>query len=82
MAIETSVVVSAFAGLASFLSPCILPILPAFISYLSGTTISEIQNSSPTTTISEIKSENGKSRNVGVGVNSRNKNRRRSSRHN
>ena len=67
MAIETSVVVSAFAGLASFLSPCILPILPAFISYLSGTTISEIQNSSPTTTISEIKSENGKSRNVGGG---------------
>ena len=68
MAIETSVVVSALAGLASFLSPCILPILPAFISYLSGTTISEIQNSSPTTTttnISEIKSENGKSRNVG-----------------
>lgn len=67
MAIETSVVVSAFAGLASFLSPCILPILPAFISYLSGTTISEIQNSSPTTTISEIKRENGKSRNVGGG---------------
>ena len=67
MAIETSVVVSALAGLASFLSPCILPILPAFISYLSGTTISEIQNSTPTTTISEIKSENGKSRNVGGG---------------
>ena len=69
MAIETSVVVSALAGLASFLSPCILPILPAFISYLSGTTISEIQNSSPTTTtnISEIKSENRKSRNVGGG---------------
>ena len=57
--------VSALAGLASFLSPCILPILPAFISYLSGTTISEIQNSSPTTTISETKSENGKSRNMG-----------------
>jgi len=67
MAIETSVVVSALAGLASFLSPCILPILPAFISYLSGTTISEIQNSSPTTTISETKNENGKSRNVGGG---------------
>lgn len=71
MAIETSVVVSALAGLASFLSPCILPILPAFISYLSGTTISEIQNSSRTTTtttnISEIKSENSKSRKVGDG---------------
>jgi cytochrome c-type biogenesis protein len=69
MTIETSVVVSALAGLASFLSPCILPILPAFISYLSGTTICEIQNSSPTTTtnINEIKSENRKSRNVGGG---------------
>ena len=65
MTIETSVLVSALAGLASFLSPCILPILPAFISYLSGTTISEIQNSSPTTNLGEIKSENGKSRNVG-----------------
>ncbi len=67
MTIETSVVVSALAGLASFLSPCILPILPAFISYLSGTTISEIQNSTPTTNINEIKSENSKSRNVGGG---------------
>ena len=67
MAIETSVVVSALAGLASFLSPCILPILPAFISYLSGTTISEIQNSSPTTNLSEIKSENSKSRDVSGG---------------
>jgi len=67
MTIETSVVVSALAGLASFLSPWILPILPAFISYLSGTTISEIQNSTPTTNINEIKSENRKSRNVGGG---------------
>ena len=67
MTIETSVLVSALAGLASFLSPCILPILPAFISYLSGTTISEIQNSTPTTNINEIKSENRKSRNVGGG---------------
>jgi cytochrome c biogenesis protein CcdA len=37
MVLETSVLVSAGAGLASFLSPCILPILPGFISYLSGT---------------------------------------------
>jgi cytochrome c-type biogenesis protein len=74
MVIETSVVVSALAGLASFLSPCILPILPAFISYLSGTTINEIQNSSPaataTTTISEIKDTNRKYRNGG-GVSQR-----------
>lgn len=54
MAVETSVLVSAGAGLASFLSPCILPILPGFISYLSGTAINEAKNSiqdTPTTTI-------------------------------
>lgn len=66
MVIETTTVVSALAGLASFISPCILPILPAFISYLSGTTISEIQNSTTiaTTAISEVKSLNGESRNM------------------
>ena len=41
--VEASVLVSALAGAGSFFSPCILPILPAFISYLSGTTLSEVQ---------------------------------------
>ena len=31
------------AGIISFLSPCILPLIPAFISYLSGITIEEMQ---------------------------------------
>ena len=44
MVVETSVLVSALAGAGSFFSPCILPIVPAFISYLSGTTLSEVQN--------------------------------------
>lgn len=44
--VEINVVVSALAGAGSFFSPCILPILPAFISYLSGTTLYEVQNSS------------------------------------
>ena len=43
--VEINVVVSALAGAGSFFSPCILPILPAFISYLSGTTLNEVQNS-------------------------------------
>lgn len=42
--VDTSVLVSALAGTGSFFSPCILPIVPAFVSYLSGTTLSEIQN--------------------------------------
>src|ERR671917_892491 len=43
--VEVNILVSALAGAGSFFSPCILPILPAFISYLSGTTLHEVQNS-------------------------------------
>src|SRR6266498_229001 len=42
--VDPAVLVSALAGAGSFFSPCILPILPAFISYLSGTTLNEIRN--------------------------------------
>src|SRR5919202_204026 len=45
MPVETTVLVSALAGLGSFLSPCILPILPGFISYLSGTAANEAKDS-------------------------------------
>lgn len=44
MTVETGVLVSALAGAGSFFSPCILPIVPAFVSYLSGTTLSEVKN--------------------------------------
>jgi cytochrome c-type biogenesis protein len=47
--VEINVIVSALAGAGSFFSPCILPILPAFISYLSGTTLHEVQNSNNNT---------------------------------
>jgi cytochrome c-type biogenesis protein len=56
LVIETSVLVSAGAGLASFLSPCILPILPGFISYLSGTAINEAKNSTQDTSTNSIPS--------------------------
>ena len=52
--LDYSILVSALAGLGSFFSPCILPILPAFISYLAGNTINEIQtkaNERPATSI-------------------------------
>jgi cytochrome c-type biogenesis protein len=41
---EANIIVSAAAGLASFLSPCILPILPGFISYLSGSAANEAKS--------------------------------------
>lgn len=47
--VEVNVLVSALAGAGSFFSPCILPILPAFISYLSSTTLNELQNNVGTT---------------------------------
>ena len=44
--LDYGILLSALAGLGSFFSPCILPILPAFISYLAGNTINEIQTTS------------------------------------
>jgi len=66
MVLETSVLVSAGAGLASFLSPCILPILPGFISYLSGTAIDEAKNSiQDTSTTTTTDASNEKARDIG-----------------
>jgi cytochrome c-type biogenesis protein len=44
LAIEISILISALAGLGSFLSPCILPIIPGFLSYLSSASIREATN--------------------------------------
>jgi cytochrome c-type biogenesis protein len=46
--VEASILVSALAGAGSFFSPCVLPIIPAFVSYLSGTTLSELQGAGGT----------------------------------
>lgn len=34
----------ALAGLASFLSPCVLPLVPPYLSYIGGTTFEELSN--------------------------------------
>ena len=41
MTSELSIVVAFSAGLVSFLSPCILPIIPGFLSYLAGSSLSD-----------------------------------------
>jgi cytochrome c-type biogenesis protein len=64
MVLEPSVLVSAGAGLASFLSPCILPILPGFISYLSGTAINEAKNSIQDTSSTTPDTSNEKAGNI------------------
>ena len=49
LAIESSILISALAGLGSFLSPCILPIIPGFLSYLSSSSIKEAANNDGST---------------------------------
>ena len=34
---EPTLILAAIAGLASFLSPCMLPVIPAFLAQLAGT---------------------------------------------
>ena len=36
-------VIAFLAGIGSFFAPCILPMVPAFLAYISGTTLSEIK---------------------------------------
>lgn len=40
---EITIAVAALAGLGSFLAPCILPVIPAFLAYISGTTLTDLQ---------------------------------------
>lgn len=39
---EITLAIAALAGLGSFVAPCILPMVPAFLAYISGTTITEL----------------------------------------
>ena len=48
---ELTIGIAALAGLGSFLAPCILPMIPAFLAYISGTTLSELQRSGGTVNI-------------------------------
>jgi len=39
---EITLAVAGLAGLGSFIAPCILPMIPAFLSYISGSTLSDL----------------------------------------
>ena len=40
---DISLLLAFSAGLLSFLSPCVLPLVPAYITYLTGTSVSELK---------------------------------------
>jgi cytochrome c-type biogenesis protein len=44
MTSNITLITSFFAGLISFLSPCVLPIVPGFLAYLAGSSLSEAGN--------------------------------------
>jgi len=45
--IEVTFVGAFLAGLLSFLSPCVLPLVPAYLSYISGTSVSALRSEQP-----------------------------------
>lgn len=52
---DITIAVEAIAGLGSFLAPCILPVIPAFLAYISGTTITDLQrNNAQSLTINKL----------------------------
>lgn len=38
---EPTIIISFLAGIVSFLSPCVLPLIPGFLAYLSGTSLAD-----------------------------------------
>ena len=48
---EITIFVAIIAGVGSFFAPCILPIVPAFLAYISGTTISDLTQSNQSSKI-------------------------------
>lgn len=44
---EVSIIISFTAGLLTFLSPCILPLFPSYITYITGKSFDDIQGQDP-----------------------------------
>ena len=45
---DVTIIVALLAGLGSFVAPCILPMIPAFLAYISGTTVTDLGSKSGT----------------------------------
>ena len=41
---NTTLSIAFLAGIISFLSPCVLPLIPGYISYISGTSLNSLVN--------------------------------------
>jgi cytochrome c-type biogenesis protein len=46
MEVQVSFALAFFAGVVSFLSPCVLPVVPSYLTFISGFTLEELQEGS------------------------------------
>jgi len=51
---DIGITVAFIAGLVSFLSPCVLPIIPGFLAYLAGTSLDESKNNRRETFLNSV----------------------------
>ena len=47
-AVSLGVVISFTAGLLSFLSPCVLPLIPSYVTFVTGLSLEDVQRSRKT----------------------------------
>ena len=47
MAADVTIFAALFAGLLSFLSPCVLPLVPPYLVYLAGTSLERFADDEP-----------------------------------
>jgi len=47
MAADVSILAALFAGLISFLSPCVLPLVPPYLAYLTGASVERLVDAEP-----------------------------------
>src|SRR2546423_5302510 len=47
MAADVSIFAALFAGVVSFLSPCVLPLVPPYIAFLAGTSLERLAEAAP-----------------------------------
>lgn len=51
---DVTILVALLAGLSSFVAPCILPMIPAFLAYISGTTVTELSSKNGSSSILSV----------------------------
>ena len=55
MALDVSYLTAAGAGALSFLSPCVLPLVPPYLCYMAGVTVEDFRSDQPAARVSPVR---------------------------